>query len=193
MAVALFLSPLDECLCRLFSDHKIDVKVGFASLNRPAIRQYSPVKNNLMDAVQKQQSGLEPACASAGEMDVYRYNCDLLRPGGMKIGIDIDAEFLGIQVKIPPAVSLSAEFCMSRGTNVVGGSLAPGSTLICKGNGQIHLHNVHVDGTLVIEACEGATVTLENIKVRSLSGSLRSVVSDRMFECMSTELDISCR
>ena len=27
------------------------------------------------------------------------------------------------------------------------------------------MHNVHVEGTLVVEACEGATVTLENIKV----------------------------
>jgi hypothetical protein len=47
------------------------VKVGFASLNREAVRQYSPVKNNVKDAAAKQQAGLEPACASAGEMDVY--------------------------------------------------------------------------------------------------------------------------
>jgi UDP-sugar pyrophosphorylase len=158
-----------ECMMqdfpRLYSDHKMDVKVGFASLNRPAIRQYSPVKNNVVDAAKKQQGGLEPACASAGEFDVYRFNCEYLRPGGMEIGDDLDAEYLGIKVKIPPAVSLSSEFYMSRGTNVVGGSLAAGSTLICKGNGQIHLHNVHVEGTLVVEACEGATVTLENIKV----------------------------
>jgi UDP-sugar pyrophosphorylase len=143
----------------------MDVKLGFTSLNRPNVRQYSPVKNNVADAAAKQASGLEPACASAGEMDVYKFNCDHLRPGGMSIGEDLPKEFRGIKVGIPPAVVLSGQFMMSRGTNVVGGSLAAGSALIIKGEGQVHLHNVYVDGALVIEACAGATVTLENIKV----------------------------
>ena len=86
-------------------------KVGFTSLNRPAVRQYSPVKNNVGDAAKKQASGLEPACAAAGEFDVYRFNCDYLRAhgAGMAIGEDHEASFLGIQCKIPPAASLSAQ------------------------------------------------------------------------------------
>ena len=98
-------------------------------------------------------------------MDVYRFNCDHLRPGGMAIGEDVSNEFLNIKVGIPPAVVLSGQFLMSRGTNVVGGSLAAGSALIIKGEGEVHLNNVHVVGALVVEACAGATVTLENIKV----------------------------
>lgn len=165
-----FKSPTRlECMMQdfpqLYAQYGMEAKVGFTSLNRPAVRQYSPVKNNVTDAAAKQAGGLEPACAAAGEMDVYRFNCDHLVPGGMAIGVDTPAEFLDIKVGIPPAVVLSGQFMMSRGTNVVGGSLAAGSALIVKGEGEVHLNNVHVEGALVVEACAGATVTLENIKV----------------------------
>eukprot|EP01045_Picozoa_sp_COSAG04_P016131 COSAG04_NODE_1323_length_7222_cov_14.445178_3_plen_614_part_00 len=78
-----FKSPTRlECMMQDFPRlYKGAEKVGFTSLNRPAVRQYSPVKNNVGDAAKKQASGLEPACAAAGEFDVYRFNCDYLLRG----------------------------------------------------------------------------------------------------------------
>ena len=169
-----FKSPTRlECMMqdfpRLYSDHGIRAKVGFASLNREAVRQYSPVKNNVMDAALKQKAGLEPACASAGEMDVYRFHADYLKAGGMAIGHALDeVEFLGIKNAIPPAVSLSATFMMGQSKNVTGGELKPGSVLIIKGEGEVILKNVVVCGTLIVETVKGAQVTLENLTVENV-------------------------
>ena len=188
-----FKSPTRlECMMQDFPRlYKGAEKVGFTSLNRPAVRQYSPVKNNVGDAAKKQASGLEPACAAAGEFDVYRFNCDYLRAhgAGMAIGEDHEASFLGIQCKIPPAASLSAQFMLARGTNVVGGSLAPGSALVVKGEGAVHLNNVHVDGALVVEACAGATVTLENIRVSNAGWSFVALTPEEQ-EAATEEIGI---
>ena len=176
-----FKSPTRlECMMqdfpRLYSDYGMqgDVKLGFASLNNPAVRLYSPVKNNVKDASTKQKNGLEPACGISGEMDVYRFNCDYLHAdgSGMTIGADLpEVEFLGVKSGIPPAVSLSARFMMGEGKNVIGGSLAPGAVLIIKGGGDVKLKNVSVDGTLIVEAVAGATVTLENLAVKNAGWS----------------------
>jgi len=143
-------------------------KLGFTSLNRPAVRQYSPVKNNVKDAVGKQASGLEPACASAGEFDVYRFNCDHLNAGGkgMTISSAVPAEFSGIKVAIPPAAILSPDFLLNCKSKVVGGSLSARSTLILEGR-DITLKNVHVDGCLIVRAAKGAKVKLENISIKN--------------------------
>ena len=50
-------------LPRLFTNNE---KVGFTSLNRPGVRQYSPVKNQTAEAAKKQQAGLDPAAAASG-------------------------------------------------------------------------------------------------------------------------------
>eukprot|EP01048_Picozoa_sp_COSAG05_P007983 COSAG05_NODE_586_length_8516_cov_12.928122_3_plen_236_part_00 len=143
-----FKSPTRlECMMqdfpRLYSKGE---KLGFTSLNRKFVRQYSPVKNNVKDAAVKQASGLEPACAAAGEMDVYKFNCDYLgcNGTGMAIGAPLEAEFLGIKVAIPPAVSVSPGFLLGVEGKVSGGSLATGSTLIIEGEGDITLKNVTV-------------------------------------------------
>lgn len=79
-----FKSPTRlECMMQDFPRlYKSGEKCGFTSVSRAYVRQYSPVKNNVADAAKKQGAGLEPACASAGEFDVYRFNCDLLNHGG---------------------------------------------------------------------------------------------------------------
>lgn len=165
-----FKSPTRlECMMqdfpRLYSNGAL---VGFTSLNRTYVRQYSPVKNNVKDAKAKQESGLEPACASAGEMDFYKWNCDILSCGGagMAIGKPVPAEFLGIKVSIPPAVILSPSFAVGCKSKVSGGSLAPGSVLVLEGAG-ITLKNVHVDGCLIVKAKPGEEITLENLTVKN--------------------------
>ena len=165
-----FKSPTRlECMMqdfpRLYSRAE---KVGFTSLNRTFVRQYSPVKNNVKDAKTKQQAGLEPACASAGEIDVYKFNADLLSCGGtgMTIGAPVATEFLGIQLAIPPAAVLSPSFALGCRAKVIGGSLASGSSIILDG-ADITLKNVHVDGCLIVKAAPGEAITLENLTVKN--------------------------
>lgn len=163
-----FKSPTRlECMMqdfpRLYSKGE---KVGFTSLNRKYVRQYSPVKNNVKDAKVKQEAGLEPACASGGEMDLYKFNADVLSCGGtgMAIGDTITAEFVGIKVSIPPAAVLSPSFALGCKSKVYGGSLAPGSVIVLDGEG-ITLKNVNVDGCLIVKAAPGEAITLENLNV----------------------------
>ena len=156
-------------------------KVGFTSLNRKYVRQYSPVKNNVKDAKAKQESGLEPACASAGEIDVYKFNADILSCGGagMAIGAPVAADFLGIKVSIPPAVVLSPSFAVGCKGRVSGGSLAPGSTLILEGE-DITLKNVHVDGCLVVKAPPGQPIVLENLNVKNAGCQFVPLTEDEL-------------
>merc|ERR1712086_104686 len=139
---------------RLFTNNE---KVGFTSLNRPGVRQYSPVKN--------QQAGLDPAAAASGEIDVYKFHCDCLNAGGkgMQIGDTISATFDGIQVDMSPMAVLSPGFMNQIETKVFGGSLGSGATLIVDGD-DIVLDNVTVapGSTLIVKADVGCQVVLKD-------------------------------
>ena len=77
----------------------------------------------------------------------------------MEIGADLpEVEYLGVSGSIPPAVSLSARFVSGQGKNVSGGSLAPGSVLVIKGDGEVTLNNVKIDGAMIVETVQGAKV-----------------------------------
>ena len=116
------------------------VTLGFTSLNFLALRLYSPIKNDAMDASHKQKKGLEPACALSFEMDVYRFCGDHLRSGGMEIDDDLpEGEYLGVRGSIPPAASLSARIVSGHGKNISGRSVAPGSVLVIKGEATLNI------------------------------------------------------
>lgn len=197
-AKTVFKSPTRlECMMqdfpRLYTDYGMDVKLGFASLNFPAVRVYSPVKNDAKDASTKQKNGLEPACAFSGEMDVYRFYCDYLRAGGMKIGDDLpEVEYLGVKGTIPPAVSLSARFLSGGGDNVSGGSLAPGSVLVIKGDGEVVLNNVRLDGAMIVETVTGSRVTFENVEIHNAGWSFEAL-SDAELSSAETPEEIAIR
>ena len=77
----------------------------------------------------------------------------------MEIGADLpEVEYLGVSGSIPPAVSLSARFVSGQGKNVSGGSLAPGSVLVIKGDGEVTFKNVKIDGAMIGETVPGAKV-----------------------------------
>jgi len=131
-----------ECMMqdypRLLQDGQ---SVGFTSINRTALRQYSPVKNNQADAAAKQAAGNDPACASAGEMDVYRLNCDLLKEAGVQLPEPVAAKLSfpiwpegtkSIEVDAPAAqVVLHPGFAIDVASHIQGTvALGKGSTLI---------------------------------------------------------------
>lgn len=165
-----FKSPTRlECMMQDFprTPYMKGKKVGFTSVDRKYVRQYSPVKNNVDDAAIKQASGLDPACACAGEMDVYRFFCDYLNANGkgMSLPEPTKRTFTGIVCEVPPMAVLHPSFVLQAPTSVVGGSLSAKSTLIVEGTGKLTLENVVVDGALVITVAEGANVTLKDLKV----------------------------
>jgi len=129
------------------------VTLGFTSLNVLALRSYSPIKNDAMEASHKQKKGLEPACALSFEMDVYRFCGDYLRSGGMEIGDELaEAEYQGVRGSIPPAASLSARFVSGQGKNSSGRSLAPGSLLVIKGEVTLKTDKVEQEKALTMES-----------------------------------------
>ena len=128
------------------------VTLGFTSLNVLALRSYSPIKNDAMEASHKQKKGLEPACAFSFEMDVYRCG-DYLRSGGMEIGDELpEAEYQGVRGSIPPTASLSARFVSGQGKNNSGRSLAPGSLLVIKGEVTLKTDKVEQEKALTMES-----------------------------------------
>eukprot|EP00658_Telonema_sp_P-2_P000540 TRINITY_DN10202_c0_g1_i1.p2 TRINITY_DN10202_c0_g1~~TRINITY_DN10202_c0_g1_i1.p2 ORF type:complete len:278 (+),score=82.62 TRINITY_DN10202_c0_g1_i1:240-1073(+) len=145
-------------------------RVGFTSLYRAAVRQYSPVKNKSEDAAEKQKFGLDPACAGSGEMDVYRFNCDCLTAGGsgMTIADGTEVSFDGIALSEPPKAVLSPGFLLNVKTNVIGGSLGVGSTLVVDGDG-VTLEDVHVEAGSCLEvyAAEGSKLELKGLRVQN--------------------------
>ena len=78
------------------------------------IRFYSPVKNNVADAVKKQRAGGSASCASSGEHQVYETMYRLLHGVGVKILEDthvnqsdsgeakayVEKEWLGVRLRV---------------------------------------------------------------------------------------------
>jgi len=168
-----FLSPTRlECMMQDFpKSFTNNEKVGFTALNRPTVRQYSPVKNKTDDAAKKQASGLDPACAAAGEFDVYRFNMDCLNAGGSGMKVVGDSKALvfdGITVQSTPYVVLAPGFVNNISQKVQGGSIGHGSTLVIEGS-DVTLENITITpgSCLVVKAAPGCSVTLKDLTVEN--------------------------
>ena len=144
-------------------------RVGFTELDRFLI--FSPVKNNLKDALAKLNQTGYPESASSAESDLYGTNRRLLAMAGCNIrttGLPT-RRFAGLPFEDGARVVLSPSFGVTVAEirarfpfpDLV--YVSERSTLVL--DGHVEIHHLHLDGALVVRAAPGARVVIKNFTV----------------------------
>lgn len=144
-----------------------EARVGFTQFERDVC--FSAVKNNLTDAAAKASKGLPPESASSGEADVYGLHRKLLTLAGANIAGAPPTDFAGIPVALFPVVSLGPRATTPRVRlgSLGKTSISARSSLVVAGRGEVVIEDLSLDGALVIEAVEGAHVTVRGLTVEN--------------------------
>jgi len=144
------------------------VPVGFSEFERWT--SFSAVKNNVKDAVGKQQTTGAAESAASGEFDSYRSNRILLAAAGVEVTVDGKEEsYENIKVVGGARVVLAPSFGISRAAikQKIQGSvkISDRSTLVL--DGDITLKNLDLDGTLVVKVAPGASLVIDGATIRN--------------------------
>jgi UDP-sugar pyrophosphorylase len=144
-------------------------KVGVSVFDR--VWAFSAIKNNIVDAAAKAATGGVPESGATAEADFYLAGRKRLIAAGMAVTEAAEEPILDIPVTPGPRVLLRPSFALTLDevrSKISGGSIAGEGTLILNGK-DITLENVEItDGSaLVIKACEGANVTVKDLKVEN--------------------------
>jgi len=148
-----------------------DISVGMTQGER--FYCLEPVKNNIRDAVVKQQKTGSAESAASGEFAVYETNRIYLKHAGVKFESDQKEEYSGIivaynaRVVFFPAFATTLKQVKDRIRGNV--TITRRSTLVL--DGDIDIDNLALDGALLVKACPGAKVTIKNLSVKN-DGSL---------------------
>eukprot|EP01065_Artemidia_motanka_P037777 TRINITY_DN4666_c0_g1_i1.p1 TRINITY_DN4666_c0_g1~~TRINITY_DN4666_c0_g1_i1.p1 ORF type:complete len:786 (+),score=257.04 TRINITY_DN4666_c0_g1_i1:60-2360(+) len=148
-----------------------DAKVGFTTFDRWF--GFSPVKNNVADAVAKAADGLDPNCASSGEADVYHMQAERLRAVGGKLPPAEAAtkqEFIGVPVPLLPRVCADPSFAPTHAvlaTRIGEVQLAEESTLVVSGEVVLKQLTVAKRSAVFITAAPGAFLTVARCTVQN--------------------------
>jgi UDP-sugar pyrophosphorylase len=133
---------------------------------------FSAVKNNVADAAGKQAQTGFPESGASGEADIYWANRQVLAFAGTDVSVDGKIEeFSGIKVKVGAKVVLTPSFAVTQGevaAKVTGEKvkISNSSSLVLDGAG-IVVKSLELDGALSIQACEGASVTVDGLVVKN--------------------------
>lgn len=121
---------------------------------------YAPVKNNPEDAA-KVPKGNPYHSATSGEMAIYRANNLILRKAGAQIADPVLDVFNGQEVEVWPRIVWKPKWALIysdvRKKLREGCSVSQRSTMVLNGQ-NIFLDGLSVDGTIVINASNGAEV-----------------------------------
>ncbi|KAL6515497.1 hypothetical protein OROHE_018531 [Orobanche hederae] len=136
-------------------------RVGFTVMD--AWFAYAPVKNNPEDAA-KVPKGNPYHSATSGEMAIYRANSLILIKAGVKIDDPVQQVFNEQEVDVWPRIVWKPKWGLtfSDVKSKVGKkcSITRKSTIAIKGQ-SIYLEELALDGALIIDAVDGAEVSLE--------------------------------
>ena len=160
------LETMMQDLPKLFGP---DEKVGVTIFDRKW--SFSANKNNIKDAAAKHAAGGPPESGTTAESDFYLAGRMKLAATGMKIKTAKEELILGIPFTPGPRVLLRPSFAMTLAevrAKIFGGSISGDATLVLDGK-DITLENVEITAgsALVIKACDGAKVTVKNLKVEN--------------------------
>ena len=160
------LETMMQDLAKLFGP---DEKVGVSIFNRQW--SFSANKNNLVDAAAKHAAGGPPESGASAESDFYLAGRMKLTATGMQVTPSAEELILDIPFTRGPRVILRPSFALTLDevrSKISGGSISDEATLLLDGE-NIQLKNVTLAGrsALVIKACPGATVLVENLTVEN--------------------------
>jgi UDP-sugar pyrophosphorylase len=176
-----------ECMMqdipKLFQKEMQDTaNIGFTTFDRWFT--FSPAKNALdagVDAVKGGNSS--PGTMSSAESDKYIQNQRKLKLAGMDLKVSSVEDLVpvgGIPVTPGPRVYLSPSFAITQEeivAKVSGGKISQRSSLVLEGNG-IMIKNMDLDGALVINACDGAQVTVDGLTVKNKGWEFQELADD---------------
>ncbi|MFC1468160.1 UTP--glucose-1-phosphate uridylyltransferase [Verrucomicrobiota bacterium] len=160
------LETMMQDLPKLFGP---DEKVGVSVFDRNWC--FSANKNNITDAAAKHNAGAPPESGATAETHFYLAGRNKLTAAGMKVTECSEELILGIPMVRGPRALLRPSFALTLEevrAKISGGSIAGEATLIIDGE-DITLENVEIanGAGLVIKACQGATVTVKDLKVEN--------------------------
>mmetsp|Transcript_38416 Transcript_38416/g.43856 ORF Transcript_38416/g.43856 Transcript_38416/m.43856 type:complete len:680 (-) Transcript_38416:69-2108(-) len=145
--------------------------IGFTMFDRWFT--FSPAKNALEAGVEAVSKGsTAPGTMSSAESDKYIQNQRKLKYAGMTVPVTTEKNLVtvcGIPVTPGPRIYLSSSFAITQEelqAKIVKGEITTRSSLILNGNG-INIKNLYLDGALVINACNGAEVTVDSLEVKN--------------------------
>eukprot|EP00545_Synedropsis_sp_CCMP1620_P009265 CAMPEP_0119009560 /NCGR_PEP_ID=MMETSP1176-20130426/4452_1 /TAXON_ID=265551 /ORGANISM="Synedropsis recta cf, Strain CCMP1620" /LENGTH=686 /DNA_ID=CAMNT_0006962097 /DNA_START=118 /DNA_END=2178 /DNA_ORIENTATION=+ len=182
-----------ECMMqdipKLFQKEMQDgANIGFTTFDRWFT--FSPAKNALDAGVDAVKGGnAAPGTMSSAESDKYIQNQRKLKFAGMDLDVSSEDDLVpvgGIPVTPGPRIYLSPSFAITQEEivqKVSGGKISQRSSLVLEGNGIVIKH-LDLDGALVINACDGAQVTVDGLKV-SNKGWVFEEVGDDVPETVS--------
>ncbi len=144
-------------------------KAGVTIFNRRWC--FSANKNNIKDAAAKHAAGGPPESGATAESDFYLAGRMKLAAAGVKVEAAKEELIRAIPFTRGPRVLLRPAFAMTLDevrSKISGGSIADEATLVLDGR-DIRLENVELSGrsALVIKACDGAKVTVKNLKIEN--------------------------
>jgi len=171
------LETMMQDLPKLFGP---DEKVGVTIFDRKW--SFSANKNNIKDAAAKHAAGGTPESGTTAESDFYLAGRMRLAAAGVKIKTAKEELILGIPFTPGPRVLLRPSFAMTLAevrAKISGGSISGDATLVLDGK-DITLENVEITAgsALVIKACDGAKVTVKNLKVENAGFELVRLSAD---------------
>jgi UDP-sugar pyrophosphorylase len=171
------LETMMQDLPKLFGP---DEKVGVSVFDRDWC--FSANKNNLIDAAAKHAAGGPPESGATAETHFYLAGRNKLVAAGMKVTEAAEELILGIPLVRGPRALLRPSFALTFAevrSKISGGSISGEATLILDGK-EIALENVDIaDGAgLVIKACDGAKVTVKNLKVENAGFELVKLTAE---------------
>ena len=120
-----------------------------------------------------------PGTMSSAESDKYIQNQRKLRFAGMDIPVN-DEDLVtvgGIPVTPGPRVYLAPSSCITQKEikdKVKGGTVSDRSSLVVKGN-DIVIESMDIDGALVLDVCDGASLTVDGLKVQNKGWTLEEL------------------
>ncbi len=173
------LETMMQDLAKLFGP---DERVGVSVFDRRWC--FSPIKNNVADAASKHAAGGPPESGATAESDFYRAGCTRLSAAGMKVNEAQETLILDIPMTPGPRAVLRPSFALTLAevrSKISGGSISGEGTLVLEGE-QIRLENVEVahGAALVIKACDGAKVTVRDLKVENDGFKLVRLTDEEM-------------
>ena len=155
-------------------------EVGFTIIQKTTT--FSPVKTNLADARVKSKEGMPTYSAASGEADAYTSGCEMLSAAGVPIASANDVVMagvriaLGARVVIDPTFGVGVTAWRQKLPSPQAVRLSNRSTLLLQGELRgLRIESLDLDGALVLRMCEGANVTLRNVRVANSGWSFKSL------------------
>ena len=158
--------------------------MGFTIIQKTTT--FSPVKTNLADARVKSKEGMPTYSAASGEADAYTSGCEMLSAAGVPIAPANDVVMagvriaLGARVVIDPTFGVGVAAWRQKLPSPQAVRLSNRSTLLLQGELRgLRIESLDLDGALVLRMCEGANVTLRNVRVANSGWSFKSLWGKR--------------